>query len=287
MGNQQEGHLPPQHQDTQPGRQTEMKPQPQIEDPDYRGSGKLLNRVAIVTGGDSGIGQAVALAFAKEGADLSLVYLEEHDDARNSKKRIEDLDRRCIALVGDVSDSSFCKRAVQETVDRLGRLDILINNAGVQYTQEDFVNITDEQLERTFRTNIFSMFYMVRASLKHMKGGGAIVNTTSITAYRGSSHLIDYSSTKGAIVSFTRSLSLALIDRGIRVNAVAPGPVWTPLIPASFEEEKVRSFGENVPMRREAQPYEIATCYVFLASSDSSYISGQTLHPNGGWVVNG
>jgi NAD(P)-dependent dehydrogenase (short-subunit alcohol dehydrogenase family) len=279
--------LPPQHQERQPGREDEMRPRPQAQDPAYRGSAKLLGRVALVTGGDSGIGRAVAIAFAREGAPVAIVYLEEHEDARETKRLVEAEGAACLLIAGDVGDEVFCRHAVDETIRAFGHLDILVNNAGEQHVQEKLENISTDQLERTFRTNVFAHFFLTKAALPELREGAAIINTTSVTAYRGSSHLIDYAATKGAIVSFTRSLSLALADRKIRVNAVAPGPIWTPLIPASFSPEHVAHFGQNVPMKRPGQPEEVAPCYVFLASDDSSYISGQVLHPNGGEVING
>jgi NAD(P)-dependent dehydrogenase (short-subunit alcohol dehydrogenase family) len=278
---------PPQHQDRQPGIESEMAPRPRAEDSQYRGSDKLQGKVALITGGDSGIGRAVAIAYAKEGADVAIAYLDEHEDAKETKEQVEQEGRRCLAIAGDIGDEPFCQRAVQQTVDELGQLDILVNNAAMQQPQESIEKISAEQLERTFRTNIFSMFFMTKAALPHLKQGSAIINTTSVTAYKGNPTLLDYSSTKGAIVAFTRSLSQALIEQGIRVNGVAPGPVWTPLIPATFPGEKVESFGAQVPMKRPGQPEEIAPSYVFLASDDSSYMAGQILHPNGGAVING
>lgn len=278
---------PPQHQDQQPGRESEMTPRPKADDPQYRGSGKLQGKVALITGGDSGIGRAVAIAFAKEGADVALMYLNEHDDAKETKQLVEQQGRRAALIAGDIGDEAFCQQAVQQTVDEFGKLDILVNNAAEQHPQESIEDISAQQLERTFRTNIFGMFFLTKAAMKHLNEGSAIVNTTSVTAYKGNPQLIDYSSTKGAIVAFTRSLSQSLVQKGIRVNAVAPGPIWTPLIPSTFPEDKVASFGKQVPMERAGQPEEIAPSYVFLASDDSSYISGQVLHPNGGEVVNG
>lgn len=278
---------PPQHQDQQPGVESQMTPQPKAEDSQYRGSGKLEGKVALITGGDSGIGRAVAIAFAKEGADVAIVYLNEHDDAKQTKQMVEEKGRRLLAIAGDIGDESFCQQAVQQVVDEFGKLDILINNAAEQHPQESIEDISAQQLERTFRTNIFSMFFLTKAALKHLKEGSAIINTTSVTAYKGSPQLLDYSSTKGAIVAFTRSLAQSLVKKGIRVNGVAPGPIWTPLIPSTFAEDKVENFGKQAPMGRAGQPEEIAPSYVFLASDDSSYMSGQILHPNGGEVVNG
>lgn len=277
---------PPQHQNQQPGIESEMTPRPKSDDAKYQGSGKLLDKVALITGGDSGIGRAVAIFFAREGADVAIAYLNEHNDAKETKQLVEKEGRKCITLAGDVGDEEFCKAAVQKTVDELGKLDILVNNAAEQHPQQSIEDITAEQLERTFRTNIFSMFYLSKAALKHLKEGSTIINTTSVTAYKGNQQLLDYSSTKGAIVAFTRSLSQSLAEKKIRVNGVAPGPIWTPLIPATFPEDKVATFGKQVPMQRAGQPEEIAPCYVFLASDDSSYMSGQILHPNGGEVVN-
>jgi NAD(P)-dependent dehydrogenase (short-subunit alcohol dehydrogenase family) len=264
-----------------------MRPRPQAEDATRPGSPKLQGKVALITGGDSGIGRAVALAFAREGADVAIVYLDEHGDAEETVRRVRAHGRRCIPVAGDVGDERLCREAVARAVQELGRLDILVNNAAEQHVQERPEDISAEQLERTFRTNIFSYFYMTKAALPHLREGAAIINTTSVTAYRGNPTLIDYSATKGAIVAFTRSLAKNLVERKIRVNGVAPGPVWTPLIPASFSEERVASFGGQVPMGRAGQPEEIAPSYVFLASDDASYMTGQILHPNGGEVING
>ncbi len=277
---------PPQHQRRQPGREHKMKPRPRAEDEKHRGSGKLQDKVAFITGGDSGIGRAVAIAFAKEGADISVVYLEERKDANETKRLVEEHGRKCLLIEGDVGEDDFCRKAVEQTVKEFGRLDLLVNNAAEQHPQDSIHEITEKQLERTFRTNIFSFFFMVKAAMKHLKEGAAIINTTSVTAYKGSAHLLDYSSTKGAITSFTRSLSQALADKGIRVNGVAPGPVWTPLIPSTFPAKEVETFGSDVALGRAGQPEEIAPSYVFLASDDSSYMTGQILHPNGGTIVN-
>jgi len=278
---------PPQTQSQQPGIEKEMHPRPEAENPEYQGSDKLLNKIAIITGGDSGIGRAVAIAFAKEGADIVITYLNEHDDAKETKTLIEAKGRRCISIAGDIGDENFCQQIIERTLKEFKKIDIVVNNAAEQHECESLTDITREQLEKTFRTNIFSFFYLTKAALPHLKSGSAIINSTSVTAYKGSPKLIDYSSTKGAIVAFTRSLSQSLVEKNIRVNAIAPGPIWTPLIPASFSEDKVAHFGEQVPMKRPGQPDEIAPSYVFLASSDSSYMTGQVLHPNGGTVVNG
>jgi len=278
---------PKQEQPEQPGREYKMKPRPKAEDEKHRGSGKLQNKVALITGGDSGIGRAVAIAFAKEGANISVVYLEEHKDAKETQRLVEEHGRRCLLIPGDVGKEKFCRKAIDETVRRLGKLDILVNNAAEQHPQDSIEDITEKQLERTFRTNVFAYFFFAKAALRHLNKGGTIINTASVTAYKGSPQLLDYSSTKGAEVAFTRSLSMSLAEKGIRVNAVAPGPIWTPLIPSTFPGEKVETFGSDVPMKRAGQPEEVAPCYVFLASDDSSYMSGQILHPNGGTVVNG
>jgi NAD(P)-dependent dehydrogenase (short-subunit alcohol dehydrogenase family) len=278
---------PAQHQTQRPGREHKMKPRPKPEDKSQAGSGKLRGKVAIITGGDSGIGRAVAVAFAKEGADVAVVYLEEHKDAKETEELVEQHGRKCLLIDGDVGDEKFCAQVVDQTVSEFGRIDVVVNNAAEQHPQDSIRNITEKQLERTFRTNIFAMFFLVKAALHHLKKGAAIINTTSVTAYKGSPKLLDYSSSKGAIVAFTRSLSQALADKGIRVNAVAPGPIWTPLIPSTFPEEKVETFGSDVPLGRAGQPEEVAPIYVFLASYYSSYMTGQILHPNGGTVVNG
>ncbi|HEU4742830.1 MAG TPA: SDR family oxidoreductase [Meiothermus sp.] len=272
-------------QHVQPGREHLMEPKPVSQDPKYKAAGKLEGKVALITGGDSGIGRAVALVYAMEGADVAIVYLNEHKDAEDTKRMVEEKGRRCLTIAGDVGEEGFCRQAVEQTVEEFGHLDILVNNAAEQHPQEDIEKISAEQLERTFRTNLFAQFYLVKAALPHLKEGSVIINTTSVTAYKGSEHLLDYSSTKGAIVAFTRSLSQALVKKGIRVNAVAPGPIWTPLIPSTFPPDKVENFGKDVPMGRPGQPEEVAPSYVFLASDDSSYITGQVIHPNGGTIV--
>jgi NAD(P)-dependent dehydrogenase (short-subunit alcohol dehydrogenase family) len=278
---------PRQHQRQQPGREHKMKPRPRAEDKEHRGSGKLEDKVAIITGGDSGIGRAVAIAFAKEGADVAIVYLEEHKDANETKRLVEEQGGKCLLIAGDVGQEEFCREAVEQTVKEFGQLDIVVNNAAEQHPQESIEKLSARQLERTFRTNIFSFFFMTKAAMKHLKKGAVIINTTSVTAYKGSAHLLDYSSTKGAITSFTRSLSQALSDKGIRVNGVAPGPIWTPLIPSTFPAKEVETFGSDVPLGRPGQPEEVAPSFVFLASDDASYMTGQILHPNGGTVING
>ncbi|MDB5079893.1 MAG: dehydrogenase, short-chain alcohol dehydrogenase like protein [Chloroflexi bacterium] len=284
---QEENLQPPQHQDRRPGLETEMTPRPKATEAEYRASGKLEGKTAIITGGDSGIGRAVSVLFAKEGADVAVVYFNEEQDAKETARLVQQEGRRCLLIAGDVGDEKFCQHAVEQSVRELGKLDILINNAAEQHPQESLEDISAEQLERTFRTNIFGYFFMAKAALKHLKEGSTIVNTTSVTAYKGSPQLLDYSSTKGAIVAFTRSLSMNLAEKGIRVNAVAPGPIWTPLIPSTFPPDKVASFGKDVPMARAGQPVEVAKCFLFLASDDSTYMSGQVLHVNGGEVVNG
>jgi NAD(P)-dependent dehydrogenase (short-subunit alcohol dehydrogenase family) len=278
---------PPQSQAHQPGIESVMTPRPVSENVALRGSGRLAGKTALITGGDSGIGRAVALAFAREGANIAIGYLEERVDAISTRKRVEGLGRTCLLLPGDVGDSKECERMVTATLTKFDGIDILVNNAAEQHPQESLEKITDAQLERTFRTNIFACFYLTRATLPYLKKGASIINTTSVTAYRGSAQLLDYSATKGAIVSFTRSLALSVADRGIRVNGVAPGPIWTPLIPSTFSEDKVEKFGLDVPMKRAGEPDEVAPCYVFLASPESSYMSGQILHPNGGEIING
>ena len=279
--------VPEQKQNKQPGLESLMNPKPIFDNPNCIGSDKLLNKVALITGGDSGIGKAVALAYAREGADIAIVYLNEHEDAENTKKLIQAKGRKCILIPGDIGDDIFCINAINKTINELKKIDILVNNAGEQHPQNSIEDITKQQLERTFKTNIFGMFYMVKAALPHLKENAVIINTSSITAYKGHETLIDYSSTKGAIVTFTRSLSLSLQNRKIRVNAVAPGPIWTPLIPSSFSDVEVGKFGSNTPMGRPGQPVELCETYVFLASEGASYISGDTIHVNGGTVING
>lgn len=278
---------PPQHQKKQPGIETKMHPKPKFVDPNYRGSRKLAGKVAIITGGDSGIGRAVAVLFAIEGAEVVITYFNEEKDAAYTQKMVRSKGKKCLALGGDIRDPFFCQNVVQETIKKFKRIDVLINNAAEQFPQDNFENISCEQLLHTFQTNVFSYFYMIKAALPYLKKNNAIINTTSVTAYKGSGHLIDYSATKGAIVALTRSLAENLMEKGIRVNGVAPGPIWTPLIPASFSAKAVQQFGSSVPMKRPGEPKEIAPCYVFLASDDASYMSGQILHPNGGVIVNG
>jgi NAD(P)-dependent dehydrogenase (short-subunit alcohol dehydrogenase family) len=279
--------FPPQHQDQQPGVESQMNPVPVSEDSRYKPASKLKDKVAIITGGDSGIGRTVAIAFAKEGADVAIVYLNEHGDAEETHRQVEEEGRKCLHVAGDLGDENFCKQFVEQAAKQFGRLDILVNNCAEQHPQQSIADITAEQLERTFRTNIFSYFYMVKAALPHLKPGSAIINTASITAYEGNKQLLDYSATKGAIVTFTRSLSQQLVGQGIRVNGVAPGPIWTPLIPSTFPADQVAKFGSTTPMKRAGQPEELAPGYVFLACEDSSYMTGQMLHINGGTVVNG
>jgi NAD(P)-dependent dehydrogenase (short-subunit alcohol dehydrogenase family) len=279
---------PPQHQDRRPGIERAMTPRPHAEDPRHKGTGKLEGKVALVTGGDSGIGRAVAIAFAREGAKIAVGYLDEHRDAEETKRLVEEEEGgTCLLVAGDIGDEAHCRTFVRRVVNELGRLDILINNAGEQHPQSSIEELSTQQLERTFRTNIFSMFHLTKAALPHLAEGAAIVNTASVTAYKGNPTLLDYSSSKGAIVSFTRSLALSLAEKKIRVNAVAPGPIWTPLIPSTFPPDKVAKFGTDVPLGRAGQPEEVAACFLFLASEDASYLTGQILHPNGGSIING
>ncbi|EPD52258.1 hypothetical protein HMPREF1210_01611 [Paenisporosarcina sp. HGH0030] len=274
-----------QTQDHQPGIESKMNPEPIYDDKDYKGSGKLAGKVALITGGDSGIGRAIAVAYAKEGANIAIAYLDEHDDADKTVKLVEGYGGKAMKIATDLSDDENCHDVIDQVIAEFGQLNILVNNAGKQFPTEDFLKITPDQLQETFSTNIFSMFYLSQAALPHLSKGDTIINTSSVTAYRGSPHLIDYSSTKGAITTFTRSLALNLVDKGIRVNAVAPGPIWTPLIPATFGKEEVAKAGDDTPMARRGQPAENAPAYVFLASSDSSYMIGQTIHVNGGDFV--
>ena len=275
------------HEDALPGHESALEPKPDWE-PRYAGSGRLKDKVALITGADSGIGRAVAALFAREGADVAILYLCEHDDATKTKAIVEAEGRRAITIAGDVGDAKFCAEAVKKLIDEFGRLDILVNNAGEQHPDKDIRDITDDQLRRTFQTNIFSMFYLTQAARPHLKKGAAVINCTSVTMYKGSDDLLDYSATKGAITAFTRSLSENLIKDGIRVNAVAPGPIWTPLNPMGGKSpEDMQDFGKNTPMGRPGQPNEVAPSFLFLACEDSSYMSGQVLHPNGGVIVNG
>jgi NAD(P)-dependent dehydrogenase (short-subunit alcohol dehydrogenase family) len=275
------------HEDALPGHESRLEPKPDWE-PRYPGSGRLAGKVALITGADSGIGRAVAALYAREGADIAILYLCEHDDAAMTRKIVEAEGRKAITIAGDIGDKDFCERAVAETIEKLGRLDVLVNNAGEQHPDEDITDISEEQLKRTFQTNVFGMFFITQAARPHLKEGAAIVNCTSVTAYQGAKILLDYSSTKGAIVAFTRSLSENLVDKGIRVNAVAPGPIWTPLNPFGGQPpEKIPDFGKDVPMGRPGQPNEVAPAFLFLACEDSSYMTGQVLHPNGGTIAAG
>jgi NAD(P)-dependent dehydrogenase (short-subunit alcohol dehydrogenase family) len=275
----------PQHQ-ARPGKESKMDPKPDYE-PEYLGSGRLRNKIALITGGDSGIGRAVAVLFAKEGADIAIAYLNEDDDANETKINVEKYGRRCLLISTDLSKENNCRKVVDKTIGFYKKIDVLVNNAALHWPAEKFEDISTEQLLATFSTNIFSYFWITKFALPHMKKGSCIINTSSVTAYRGSPTLIDYSSTKGAIVSFTRSLALSLADRGIRVNGVAPGPIWTPLIPSSFDGKRVAQHGSDVPLKRAGEPAEVAPGYLFLACDDSSYMTGQVLHPNGGEIING
>lgn len=285
---QQQPHntFPPQHQNRQPGREAEMNPPPQYDNPAYKPSGKLAGKKALITGGDSGIGRAVALTYAKEGADVAIVHLCENSDAQETARIVQGVGRKCVVIQADLRMEKNAANSVQQAVAQLGGIDVLINNAAVQYPQNSLLDTTAEQLLTTFESNFFSCFYMTKAALPHLKKGSAIINTASITAFEGDPTLIDYSSTKGAIVSFTRSMALSLMNLGIRVNAVAPGPVWTPLTVSSFSPQEVQTFGSTSPMQRAAQPYELAPAYVFLGCEDSSNVSGQILHVNGGTIIN-
>jgi len=273
------------HEDRLPGHESKLEPKPDWQ-PRYPGSGRLKDKVALITGADSGIGRATAALFAREGADVAILYLCEHDDAAKTKEIVESEGRRAITIAGDVGDKQFCEDAVRQTVEQLGRLDILVNNAGEQHPDEDIRDITEDQLKRTFQTNIFGMFFLTQAALPHLKEGSAIINCTSVTMYKGSPQLLDYSATKGAITAFTRSLAKNLVKQGIRVNAVAPGPIWTPLNPFGGQKpEDIKDFGKDTPMGRPGQPNEVAPAFLFLACEDSRYMSGQVLHPNGGTIV--
>ncbi|HWV09255.1 MAG TPA: SDR family oxidoreductase [Pseudomonas sp.] len=279
--------LPAQHQNQQPGREQDMNPQPIYLASTYRAADKLAGKVAIITGGDSGIGRAVAVHYALEGAHVALVYLNEDEDANKTLAEVASHGGQAIALAGDVADAGFCQRIVDEVIAKWGRLDILVNNAGEQHPEKNLEDLDQSTWEQTFRTNIFAMFQLTKVALAHLQPGSSIINTSSITAYKGNPMLLDYSSTKGAITSFTRSLSINLAPKGIRVNGVAPGPIWTPLIPSTFSAEKVATFGSDTPMGRPGQPSEVAPAFVYLASNDASYVTGQMLHVNGGSVVNG
>ena len=286
MGKEKPENIPAQQQERQPGFETKMDPRPDFAKNLAGQAHRLPDKIALITGGDSGIGRAVAIAFAKEGADLAVSYLDEHEDAEETKKYIEQEGRRCLLIAGDIGDETFCKNIIDKVIGEFGKLDILVNNAGEQHEQPSLRDLPAEQMERTFRTNVFGMFHLTKAALEYLKPGSSIVNTTSITAFQGAPTMIDYSATKGAILAFTRSLSGSLVNEGVRVNAVAPGPIWTPLIPASFPAEKVEGFGKEggfgTPMKRPGQPDELAGAYVYLASDDASYVTGQVLHINGG-----
>ncbi|MTT31900.1 SDR family oxidoreductase [Terrilactibacillus sp. BCM23-1] len=279
--------FPPQHQNYQPGMEYLMNPKPIFENPNVKGSQKLLNKVAVISGGDSGIGRAAAVAFAKEGADVAIIYLNEHEDAAFTKQRIEQLGRRCLAIPADLQREANSVQSIQHVVSTFGRVDILVNNCAVQYPQRSILNISEAQLDHTFRTNIYSFFFLTKAALPYMGPGSSIINTTSVNAYRGHKTLLDYTSTKGAIVGFTRALALNLVEKDIRVNQIAPGPVWTPLIVSSFSAEEASSFGADAPMKRAAQPFELADAYVYLASDSSRYVTGECIHINGGGFVGG
>lgn len=281
------GCFPPQHQETQPGKEYEMSPPPifQLDEYDFS-SGRLKDKVAIITGGDSGIGRAVAIAYAREGAKIVIAHFNEEKDATKTEQFIKNNGGECLVISGDIGDENFCKELVKKTIDKFLKIDILVNNAAEQHVALSLEDISSEQFERTFKTNMFGAFYLTKAAIKYMKSGSCIINTTSVVAYHGHETLIDYSSTKGALTSFTRSLALNLAKKGIRVNAVAPGPIWTPLIPASFDEQKVTQFGRKTALKRAGQPVELAESYVFLASKGASYITGETMHVNGGEIVN-
>jgi NAD(P)-dependent dehydrogenase (short-subunit alcohol dehydrogenase family) len=274
----------PAQKQEEPGYESEMKPKPEVIRDSYKGSNKLKNKTALITGGDSGIGRSVAVHFAREGADIAIVYLEEHEDAEETKRMVEDEERKCILIPGDIRDRDFCKEAVELTIKQLGKINILVNNAAEQHPHDSIQELDLDLMEQTFRTNIFAMFYLSKYAIPHMKKGDCILNTSSVTSYRGSNHLLDYSSTKGAINAFTRSLGINLAPKGIRVNGVAPGPIWTPLIPSTFDD--VTDFGSDTPMGRAGQPSEVGPAFVFLASEDASYVTSQVVHTNGGDFIN-
>ncbi|MEQ6388232.1 SDR family oxidoreductase [Bacillaceae bacterium S4-13-58] len=278
---------PPQHQDRQPGLESQMNPLPEVIKSSYKPSEKLKGKVAVITGGDSGIGRAISVHYAQEGANVAIIYLDEHEDAEKTKTMVEETGQKCLLISGDIGISAFCETAIQQVLNTFEKIHILVNNSAEQHPQQSILDITNEQLEKTFRTNIFGYFYMTRSVLPHLSKGDSIINTTSITAYKGNKTLLDYSSTKGAVTSFTRSLSQNLANQGIRVNGVAPGPIWTPLIPSTFDEQQVAQFGTTTPLKRAGQPSELAPAYVYLASDESSYMTGQILHINGGTIVNG
>ncbi|WP_277679633.1 SDR family oxidoreductase [Gracilibacillus dipsosauri] len=277
--------LPKQHQNRQPGLEYEMNPIPISITKNYVGSNKLKGKVAVITGGDSGIGKAVALHYAREGANIAIIYFDEDKDANDTRQLVEQEQVTCQLFRGDIADRNFCYQVVEQVIEQFGKMDILVNNAAMQFPQQNFLAITEEQLERTFRVNIFSFFYMTQAALPHLQKGSSIINTSSITAFKGSENLIDYSSTKGAITTFTKSLAKSLVSKGIRVNSVAPGPIWTPLIPATFDENAVSTFGSDSEMARPGEPSEVAPAYVYLASDDANYVTGQTIHVNGGQII--
>lgn len=287
MEKQTKKKIRPQQKQKRPGLEKNMVPIPETDPIKYPKEGKLKNKVALITGGDSGIGKATALLFAKEGADILIAYLNETKDAKQTQKEVEAFSRKCTLIKGDLGKESHCKKVIETAIKNHKKIDIIVNNAGLHWEAESIENISTEQLLKTFQNNFFSYFWITKYAMPYLEKGASIINTTSVTAYRGSPQLIDYASTKGAIVAFTRSLSANLIDKGIRVNAVAPGPIWTPLIASSFDKEKNSEFGSDSPMKRAGMPNEVAPCFLFLATDDSSFISGQVLHPNGGEIVNG